>query len=92
MAQLDRYLLREFAQATFAALVVLMMVSLGALFANVLSQIASGRVPAGMMLSQLGLQVIRYLPLVLPLLALGAWFYFSDGRLARRPRLRRTRA
>jgi lipopolysaccharide export system permease protein len=30
--------------------------------------------------------------LVLPLLALGAWFYFSDGRLARRPRLRRTRA
>ena len=27
--------------------------------------------------------------LVLPLLALGLWFYFGDGRLARRPRLRR---
>jgi lipopolysaccharide export system permease protein len=26
--------------------------------------------------------------LVLPLLALGLWFYFADGRLARRPRLR----
>ena len=82
MAQLDRYLLREFAQATFAALVVLMMVSLGALFANVLSQIASGRVPAGMMLSQLGLQVIRYLPLVLPL-ALMIGLLLAVGRLYR---------
>ena len=82
MAQLDRYLLREFAQATFAALVVLMMVSLGALFANVLSQIASGRVPATMMLSQLGLQVIRYLPLVLPL-ALMLGLLLGVGRLYR---------
>lgn len=82
MAQLDRYLLREFAQATFAALVVLMMVSLGALFANVLSQIAAGRVPAGMMLSHLGLQVVRYLPLVLPL-ALMLGLLLGVGRLYR---------
>ena len=82
MAQLDRYLFREFAQATFAALVVLMMVSLGALFANVLSQIAAGRVPAGMMLSQLGLQVVRYLPLVLPL-ALMLGLLLGVGRLYR---------
>ena len=82
MQQLDRYLLREFAQATFAALVVLLMVSLGGLFANVLAQIASGRVPAGMMLSQLGLQTIRYLPLVLPLgLMLG--LLLAVGRLYR---------
>ena len=82
MQQLDRYLLREFAQATFAALVVLMMVSLGGLFANVLAQIASGRVPAGMMLSQLGLQTIRYLPLILPLgLMLG--LLLAVGRLYR---------
>ena len=66
MPQLDRYLFREFAQATFAALVILLMVSLGGLFANVLAQIASGRVPATLMLSQLGLQTVRYLPLILP--------------------------
>ena len=82
MPQLDRYLLREFGQATFAALVVLLMVSLGGLFANVLAQIASGRVPAAMMLSQLGLQTVRYLPLILPLgLLLG--MLLAVGRLYR---------
>ncbi len=82
MPQLDRYLLREFAQSFFATLVVLMMVSLGGIFTNVLSQIASGRVPAGMMLSQLGLQTIRYLPLILPLgLMLG--LLLAVGRLYR---------
>lgn len=67
MKQLDRYLFREFAQATFAALVVLVMVSFGGVFADVLGDIARGRVPAGMLLSQLGLTLIRYLPLILPL-------------------------
>lgn len=82
MLKLDRYLFREFAQATFAALVVLMMVSLGGVFADVLSDIARGRVPAGMMLSQLGLQVLRYLPLILPLgLMLG--LLLAVGRLYR---------
>ncbi len=82
MPQLDRYLLREFTQSFFATLVVLMMVSLGGLFTNVLSQIASGRVPAGMMLSQLGLQTVRYLPLILPLgLMLG--LLLAMGRLYR---------
>ncbi|HVR80646.1 MAG TPA: LPS export ABC transporter permease LptF [Luteimonas sp.] len=82
MPTLDRYLLREFSQAIFAALVVLMMVSLGGVFADVLSDILRGRVPAGMMLSQLGLQVIRYLPLILPLgLMLG--LLLAVGRLYR---------
>ena len=82
MPLLDRYLLREFGQATFAALVVLLMVSLGGLFANVLAQIASGRVPAALMLSQLGLQTLRYLPLILPLgLMLG--LLLAVGRLYR---------
>ncbi|WP_399683830.1 LPS export ABC transporter permease LptF [Xenophilus sp.] len=82
MPLLDRYLLREFGQATFAALVVLLMVSLGGLFANVLAQIAAGRVPAAMMLSQLGLQTLRYLPLILPLgLMLG--LLLAVGRLYR---------
>ena len=82
MPTLDRYLLREFSQAIFAALVVLMMVSLGGVFADVLGDIARGRVPAGMMLAQLGLQVIRYLPLILPLgLMLG--LLLAVGRLYR---------
>ena len=82
MPQLDRYLFREFAQATFAALVVLLMVSLGGVFADVLGDIARGRVPAGMMLSQLGLQLLRYLPLVLPL-ALMLGLLLAVGRLYR---------
>lgn len=82
MPKLDRYLFREFSQTTFATLVVLLMVSLGGVFADVLADVARGRVPAGMMLSQLGLQLIRYLPLVLPLgLMLG--LLLAVGRLYR---------
>lgn len=82
MPTLDRYLLREFSQAIFAALVVLLMVSLGGVFADVLGDIARGRVPAGMMLAQLGLQLIRYLPLILPL-ALMLGLLLAVGRLYR---------
>jgi len=82
MPKLDSYLFREFAQATFAALVVLMMVSLGGIFADVLSEIARGRVPAGLMLSQLGLKVLNYLPLILPL-ALMLGLLLGIGRLYR---------
>lgn len=80
--KLDSYLFREFAQATFATLVVLMIVSLGGVFADVLGNIARGRMPAGMMLAQLGLQLLNYLPLILPLgLMLG--LLLAVGRLYR---------
>ena len=82
MPKLDSYLFREFAQATFAALVVLMMVSLGGIFADVLGDIARGRVPAGLMLAQLGLQILNYLPLILPL-ALMIGLLLGVGRLYR---------
>lgn len=82
MLKLDRYLLRELAQATFAALIVLFIVSLGGVFTDVLGDIARGRVPAGLMLSQMGLQTIRYLPMILPLgLMIGLLLGF--GRLYR---------
>lgn len=82
LKKLDSYLFREFAQATFAALVVLMIVSLGGVFADVLGDIARGRIPAGMMLAQLGLQILNFLPLILPLgLMLG--LMLSVGRLYR---------
>lgn len=82
MSLFDRYLFREFAQATFAALVVLLLVSLGAVFTDVLRDIAKGGIPAGMLLSQLGLQLLRYFPLVLPLgMLLG--LMLAIGRLYR---------
>lgn len=82
MLKLDRYLLRELAQATFAALIVLSIVSLGGVFTDVLGDIARGRVPAGLMLSQMGLQTIRYMPMILPLgLMIGLLLGF--GRLYR---------
>ncbi|HZH44623.1 MAG TPA: LPS export ABC transporter permease LptF [Lysobacter sp.] len=82
MPRLDRYLLSEFAQATFGTVVVLLMVSLGGVFADVLRDIARGTVPAGMLLAQLGLVLLNWLPLILPLgLMLG--LMLAVGRLYR---------
>lgn len=82
MAQLDRYLTREFAQSVFAALVVLGMVSLGGLFADLLAEVARGKVPAGLLLSQLGLRTVNFLPILLPL-ALMLGLLLALGRLYR---------
>ncbi|MEH6421058.1 LPS export ABC transporter permease LptF [Pseudomonas sp. CGJS7] len=82
MLKLDRYLIGEFAQAIFATLVVLLIVSVGGAFTDVLEDIAKGKVPAGMMLIQLGLVLIKWLPLILPLsLMLG--LMMGMGRLYR---------
>ena len=82
MPKLDRYLIGEFAQATFATLLVLLIVSFGAVIADVLGDVAAGRVPVGLMLPQLGLVLLRYLPLILPL-ALMLGLMLSVGRLYR---------
>lgn len=82
MRTLDRYLLREFAQSVFAALVVLGMVSMSALIGVILDRIARGKVPASLLLSQLGLQLLSYLPLILPL-ALMLGLLLALGRLYR---------
>ena len=82
MPKLDRYLSREFAQSVLAAFVVLGLISLGGVFADLLSEIARGRVPAGLMLSQLGLRILTFLPILLPLsLMLG--ILLAMGRLYR---------
>ncbi len=67
MLTVDRYLLREFAQSVAATVVVLLFVAMGAVVADLLAEIAAGKVPVSLMLSQLGLRVLRWLPLVLPL-------------------------
>ncbi|HEY4555144.1 MAG TPA: LPS export ABC transporter permease LptF [Lysobacter sp.] len=82
MPKLDRYLLGEFAQSTFAALVVLLVVSLGGVFTDVLTDISRGRVPAGMMFAQLGLVLVNWLPIILPL-ALMIGLMLATGRLYR---------
>lgn len=82
MPKLDRYLIGELAQATFATLTVLLIVSFGGVFADVLKDIAAGRVPVGMMVPQLGLLLLNWLPLILPM-ALLLGLMLGIGRLYR---------
>ena len=78
----DRYLLREFALSVAAATVVLLFVSFGGVIAALLGQIANGKVPVALLISQLGLRSVRSLPLVLPL-ALFLGLMLCIGRLYR---------
>jgi lipopolysaccharide export system permease protein len=82
MPKLDRYLSSEIARSVMAALVVLSMVSLGGLFADLLGLMSRGKVPPSLLMSQLGLRMIRYLPLILPL-ALLLGYLMALGRLYR---------
>lgn len=78
MAKLDRYLFREFTQSFLATLIVLLVVSLGGVMADLLGNIAEGRIPASLLISQMGLQLLNYLPVILPLaLMLGLLLAFA---------------
>jgi len=80
MSLIERYLWREFASTFAAVAIVLLLVSMGALFTDLVGEIARGRVPASLLLSQLGLRTLRWMPLVLPL-ALFLGLLLSIGRL-----------
>ena len=67
MPKLDRYLLSELAQSVLATLVVLLIVCLGGVFVDVLTDITRGRVPPGMMLMQFGLVLLQWLPRIVRL-------------------------
>jgi len=82
MPKLDRYLLSELAQSVLATLVVLLIVCLGGVFVDVLTDITRGRVPPGMMLMQFGLVLLQWLPRILPL-ALMLGLMLGMGRLYR---------
>ena len=82
MRKLDRYLFGEFVQSTFAAGVVLMIVAFGGVFTDVLRDMATGRIPVGMLLPQMGLVMLNWLPLILPL-ALMLGLMLAMGRLYR---------
>ncbi len=82
MPKLDRYLSSEFIRAVLATLLVLIIVSLGGVFADLVGEMARGKVPPTLLLSQLGLRVLGYLPLILPL-ALLLGILMATGRLYR---------
>ena len=87
MTTLQRYLVRQLAASTGATLVVLLLVSLGGVFADLVDEIARGRVPAPLLLSQLGLRIVVFLPMVLPLglfigLILGIGRLYRDSEMA----------
>lgn len=63
----DRYLEREVWYALAGVLGILMMVVLGGLLTDVLNKIARGRIPAPLLLSQIGLRMPDALTLLLPL-------------------------
>lgn len=67
MPRIERYLFREFVRAFLAAAVILSLVGLGGIAADLLAEIARGRTPAALLLSQLGLRIVNYQPILLPL-------------------------
>lgn len=67
MPKFDRYLLGDFFLSFAATLTVLVVVGLGGVLVDLLGNIADGRFPATLLMTQLGLQFIVYLPLLLPL-------------------------
>lgn len=80
MLLIERHLLRQFALSVAAVAVVLVLVGLGGLLVDLMSEIARGKVPAALLLSQLGLRSIQVLPILLPL-ALFVGLLLAVGRL-----------
>ena len=79
---IDRYLLRELLAALGGASAVLLLVTLGAALSEVLDKVARGKIPAGLLLSQIGLRAVGGLTLLLPLAAFLA-VLLAYGRLYR---------
>ncbi|MBP6596703.1 MAG: LPS export ABC transporter permease LptF [Arenimonas sp.] len=80
MLLIERYLLRQFALGVAAVAAVLMLVGLGGLLVDLMGDIARGKVPAALLLSQLGLRSLQVLPLLLPL-SLFVGLLLAVGRL-----------
>jgi len=65
----DRYLARELLIGFLAAVLILLLVTVGATLADLLSKIARGRVAADLLLSLIGLRTVDALTLLVPLAA-----------------------
>lgn len=82
MRIIDRYLLRELAGSFASVSVVLVLVTLGGVLADVLNKIARGKVPAQLLLAQVGLRSLEALGILLPLAVFIA-VMLAYGRLYR---------
>lgn len=82
LTRIDRYVWRELAATTLATAAVLLMVMFSGLFADLFGKISRGKLPPGLLLSQLGLRSVDMLPLVLPL-ALFLGVLLGLGRMYR---------
>jgi lipopolysaccharide export system permease protein len=84
---IERYLLRQFVLSVAAVAAILLMVGLGGLLVDLMSDIARGQVPAALLLSQLGLRSLQVLPLLMPLalfvgLLLAVGHLYGDSEMA----------
>jgi lipopolysaccharide export system permease protein len=79
---IDRYLLRELTRSFVAVNAVLLLVTFGGVLTDVLSKIARGKLPAGLLLAQVGLRSLDALAIILPL-GLFLTVLLAYGRLYR---------
>ncbi len=78
----QRYILRESLVTVTAVILILVLTTVGVFVADSLSDVARGRIPADIMLSQVGLRLISALSVVLPLAVFLA-VLMTVGRLYR---------
>src|SRR5690606_33457171 len=78
----DRYLFGEIALAFLAAVVVLVLVLVGGTFADLMTKIARGRIPAELLFTLLGLRTAAALTILMPLAVL-VGVLLACGRLWR---------
>mgnify|MGYP002780641369 CR=1 FL=1 len=87
MLLIERYLLRQFVLSVAAVAAILLLVGVGGLLVDLMSEIARGKVPAALLLSQLGLRSLQVLPLLMPLalfvgLLLAVGHLYGDSEMA----------
>lgn len=78
----DRYLVRELLVSFLAAVTILLLVTVGATVADLLSKIARGRVAADLLMALIGLRTVDSLTLLVPL-AVFLGVQLAYGRLYR---------
>ncbi len=82
MRIIDRYVVREIASSLIAVTAILLLVTLGVLLGDTLSDVARGVLPASLLFTQLGLSSLQSLTVLVPL-ALFMAVLLSVGRLYR---------
>ncbi|MDX1570776.1 MAG: LPS export ABC transporter permease LptF [Xanthomonadales bacterium] len=82
MSILDRYLLNEISRSLLAVTAILLLTTVGLFLGDTLADVARGKVPADLLLSQLGLRSLGALTVLVPL-ALFLSILMTLGRLYR---------